>query len=271
MAQPVHPRRRGEHNLRWITDAIPAGSSPQARGTRSGKAWRGAARQGGSSPQARGTQIYELLGPEQARFIPAGAGNTRARSARPPPSPVHPRRRGEHQMRPERGERVNGSSPQARGTLSEPGIIGHDDRFIPAGAVPLDRFIPAGAGNTCRSAGRPARIPVHPRRRGEHNREHGLTTISDGSSPQARGTLTIVPIKVPRDRFIPAGAGNTPEDPGCSRATPVHPRRRGEHSSITHSPQSWCGSSPQARGTHHVPGDEDQDFRFIPAGAGNTS
>ena len=53
-------------------------------------------------------------------------------------------------------------------------------------------------------------------------------------------------------RFIPAGAGNT--------LTPLQ------------GTGSWCGSSPQARGTPRISRLDDMatDGRFIPAGAGNT-
>ena len=51
---PVHPRRRGE----------------QARPLEFSE------RGGGSSPQARGTEQWARLPKTQARFIPAGAGNS---------------------------------------------------------------------------------------------------------------------------------------------------------------------------------------------------
>ena len=91
-ADPVHPRWRGEHGTAladWIRDR---GSSPLARGTHAGN---GAARAG-------------------YRFIPAGAGNTRADSMTEPNSSVHPRWRGEH--------------------VAEPVAELHVVRFIPAGA-----------------------------------------------------------------------------------------------------------------------------------------
>ena len=193
----VHPRRRGEHLGGDLTYGAYDGSSPQARGTR------------------------------------------RAPGTRPMMRTVHPRRRGEHVMQSLPDGCIHGSSPQARGT-----------HIVVAIQWGMERFIPAGAGNTralpsCISAG-----PVHPRRRGEHI-NNGLKIIfDDGSSPQARGTLEIAAPFVSRNRFIPAGAGNTTQASRKPGPQPVHPRRRGEHPGVFINRPGVTGSSPQARGTH---------------------
>ncbi len=195
-AASVHPRRRGEHARPKSQNVCTGGSSPQARGTlapndvdalerrfipagagntRIAATYREnlsvhPRRRGehstaapcirpadGSSPQARGTQGARLDYDWQQRFIPAGAGNTRYPKDAPDTQPVHPRRRGEHDLCEHDTLPYGGSSPQARGTRESCGL-------------PLLswRFIPAGAGNTF-----PVRIysglfSVHPRRRGEH-------------------------------------------------------------------------------------------------------
>ncbi len=74
-----------------------------------------------------------------------------------------------------------------------------------------------------------------------------------------------------RHRFIPAGAGNTARGGGDTRAHPVHPRWRGEHSLRMQSWHPWRGSSPLARGTRSCGGRSWVFPRFIPAGAGNTA
>ena len=193
---PVHPRRRGEHRNPTIPAPAYNGSSPQARGTLS---------PGGTS------KLYP-------RFIPAGAGNTRATGATCASRTVHPRRRGEHAHRRHGTNPAAGSSPQARGTHI---------------CQPLDcrdsRFIPAGAGNTHMSETGAIRQPVHPRRRGEHSRLATRARGDHGSSPQARGTPRPYTPQTPDKRFIPAGAGNTHVYRQRPRMPTVHPRRRGEH------------------------------------------
>ncbi len=70
----VHPRARGEHARVLPVALVVVGSSPRTRGTRSTFMWR-------------------FL---QRRFIPAHAGNTRARGLTGLATSVHPRARGEH-------------------------------------------------------------------------------------------------------------------------------------------------------------------------------
>ena len=111
----AHPRSRGEHNNETL----------------------GIAGLGGSSPLARGT-----CGPHDcfgglARLIPARAGNI----VRAPPggadAQAHPRSRGEHANTAGTSGRMTGSSPLARGTLTE-------------------------------GTGRGVVVMAHPRSRGEH-------------------------------------------------------------------------------------------------------
>ena len=172
----VHPRRRGEHESNQGGDWIPAGSSPQARGTRT----------------------VAIDARPQLRFIPAGAGNTSGRDQQHEGKTVHPRRRGEHWSIVRYRSVFHGSSPQARGTRR---IFDTQD----CGA----RFIPAGAGNTTPPRGWSSQPTVHPRRRGEHRRPMPSIKLPDGSSPQARGTHGSYAQHPALWRFIPAGAGNT--------------------------------------------------------------
>ena len=152
----------------------------------------------GSSPRARGTHRHGKRILSAWRFIPAGAGNTQSARGRPCGRPVHPRGRGEHVSKKNFRKPPYGSSPRARGT----------QRMTMAKAVPT-RFIPAGAGNTSAPARCCARGSVHPRGRGEHERNAIGRTLGHGSSPRARGTQFRVMCKRTDARFIPAGAGNT--------------------------------------------------------------
>jgi len=86
----------------------------------------------------------------------------------------------------------------------------------------------------------------------------------------ARGTRKGKEGKDKENRFIPAGAGNTPNIVKIGRSIQVHPRGRGEHAAAYSASSITPGSSPRARGTllreHRLNGND----RFIPAGAGNT-
>ncbi len=111
----VHPHRRGEH-VADIGGQLPTG---------------------GSSPQAWGTPGAGWPGYPQERFIPTGVGNTGRRQSPCRPCPVHPHRRGEHQLLNRAASLDAGSSPQAWGTRLK--------RALP---FRYSRFIPTGVGNT---------------------------------------------------------------------------------------------------------------------------
>ncbi len=175
--------------------------------------------EGGSSPRVRGTRKEKGPPFRVSRFIPAGAGNTIPVQAEFDPGPVHPRGCGEH------GGLINIS----RGP---------------------SRFIPAGAGNTrviwsCRWL-----RSVHPRGCGEHSTMGTPFSMSFGSSPRVRGTPDEQLAAPIRNRFIPAGAGNTQGEDIGLRPGAVHPRGCGEHGSDRPYAAIHHGSSPRVRGTH---------------------
>ena len=151
----VHPRERGErkNKLSDLNDHL------------------------GSSPRARGTVLQEGAAGGLHRFIPASAGNGRARLGSGRWGSVHPRERGERASRAAIRASRCGSSPRARGTVLHVG----------SRAVRL-RFIPASAGNGVRQLFQGRLKPVHPRERGE--RQYGVKQVTHqhGSSPRARGT-----------------------------------------------------------------------------------
>ncbi len=195
------------------------------------------------------------------RFIPAGAGNTSCCQVPRRFSPVHPRGCGEHAIASNLRQSGYGSSPRVRGTRFHPPFPREPAAVHPrgcgehsgmsatetksAGSSPRVRgtrlagpsssirmrFIPAGAGNTCKAASALGRGPVHPRGCGEHAAMERSEKITDGSSPRVRGTHVSKPLGIVLQRFIPAGAGNTPP------ALPGEP--------------AVLGSSPRVRGTHH--------------------
>ncbi|ELX28546.1 hypothetical protein SE451200_10477, partial [Salmonella enterica subsp. enterica serovar 4 [Salmonella enterica subsp. enterica serovar 4, partial [Salmonella enterica subsp. enterica serovar 4,[5],12:i:- str. 08-1700] len=111
------------------------------------------------------------------------------------------------------------------------------------------RFIPAGAGNTISPSALTSPSTVYPRWRGEHvafvagiDQRHGL-------SPLARGTHRIETPATEIIRFIPAGAGNTPDKSFFSCSCSVYPRWRGEHGHYERIGADAGGLSPLARGT----------------------
>ena len=91
-----HPRACGEHNLARSTTFSISGSSPRLRGTQSGK----------------------VKTANQARIIPAPAGNTRPLVCACLPLADHPRACGEHNLARSTTFSISGSSPRLRGTRS---------------------------------------------------------------------------------------------------------------------------------------------------------
>ena len=118
MEIPVYPRWRGEHPMDPTFAVCVTGLSPLARGTPIG-----AARQ-----------------QTQARFIPAGAGNTAKEQGIGAILAVYPRWRGEHLKLKLSCRLAFGLSPLARGTHN-----------VATEQMEQQRFIPAGAGNTVRT------------------------------------------------------------------------------------------------------------------------
>ena len=192
----------------------------------------------GLSPLARGTLCRCQHCWRVIRFIPAGAGNTVPRIISLSSSTVYPRWRGEHSasLMPIIG--LGGLSPLARGTHQR-------YRLQLTGS----RFIPAGAGNTRTARRSHTPKSVYPRWRGEHWCDSNCRTERRGLSPLARGTLHYFGKSVIKNRFIPAGAGNTYRSNGRNTEFSVYPRWRGEHSTTENLYESNSGLSPLARGT----------------------
>ncbi len=179
---------------------------------------RGAA---GSSPRTRGTRTLTAFRVSEPRFIPAHAGNTRTKSHDLHNKTVHPRARGEHARKMCVRPFAGGSSPRTRGTPYRQRPKRSDGRFIPA-----------HAGNTPFRHRTFRRQSVHPRARGEHPPAPTTRQVGSGSSPRTRGTLHDGRLVWTSGRFIPAHAGNTPEKGDIADFLAVHPRARGEHSSL---------------------------------------
>ena len=213
---PVHPRACGEQIAIRKSDAVWYGSSPRVRGTdrdnpagpernrfipaRAGNSTssgcaptstavhpRACGEQAekvtdifcqiGSSPRVRGTDRDAPGTRVRDRFIPARAGNRRARRVWTRALPVHPRACGEQAATEFFGQAKSGSSPRVRGTV----------RGDPLSRS-LVRFIPARAGNSTNESSISVCQSVHPRACGEQALSLTIRQAVRGSSPRVRGT-----------------------------------------------------------------------------------
>ena len=131
-------------------------------------------------------------------------------------------------------------------------------------------LIPARAGNTCQCTSSFVTAWAHPRSRGEHCGDTLSAPPPPGSSPLARGTLTVKVIDGAAAGLIPARAGNTSAEPFAADWRWAHPRSRGEHRVQSLEKISDQGSSPLARGTRGNKARQEAAPGLIPARAGNT-
>ena len=191
-----HPRSRGVYNRDGADESPEAGSSPLARGLRSGRRWLRSlswiipARAGFTAKQ-RARDAYK-------RDHPRSRGVYR-RAPRPSRSlSDHPRSRGVYASRCPKGRPSTGSSPLARGLLDHVA----DGR----GRVGI---IPARAGFTRSSAARKPWMTDHPRSRGVYFARSMPNFAHLGSSPLARGLRRIDWPRRRHQRIIPARAGFT--------------------------------------------------------------
>ena len=152
---------------------------------------------------------------------------------------VHPHARGEHSKCSPAVGAATGSSPRPWGTLAGTTTPRHRPGFIP---TPV--------GNTSLHSKAWLHSSVHPHARGEHPWARRRFKPSSGSSPRPWGTLRIGKIVHVVLRFIPTPVGNTFVGRYSTRAPPVHPHARGEHSRTMKSPRAESGSSPRPWGTH---------------------
>ena len=153
----------------------------------------------------------------------------------------------------------SGSSPLARGTRG-----GKRYWILRRG------LIPARAGNTEEHEYPNDSFWAHPRSRGEHRVVVIAEPNDSGSSPLARGTLSVGERHVRFAGLIPARAGNTGGFVMSAAGLWAHPRSRGEHLAGVGLGALLMGSSPLARGTQVSLPNFLEQFGLIPARAGNT-
>ena len=210
-----HPRSRGVYSVLLLSVSSPIGSSPLARGLRTGSSDSG----------------------EKTRIIPARAGFTFAPVMTDPSLSDHPRSRGVYLFAVAIAAFEFGSSPLARG-LHDPAPCRHD----------LGRIIPARAGFTRGRCLRCGQSPDHPRSRGVYIRATYQGVQDQGSSPLARGLQVNFTVRINKDGIIPARAGFTLCRRSCCPSGSDHPRSRGVYRIADSNLAMAKGSSPLARG-----------------------
>ena len=97
-----------------------------------------------------------------------------------------------------------------------------------------------------------------------------MSPSSSGSSPLARGLLTIRRKLCQLVRIIPARAGFTHHSPKTVPTRKDHPRSRGVYLTRCDGPYAHLGSSPLARGLRDLRGGGHDGDGIIPARAGFT-
>ena len=233
-----HPRSRGVYTYWTDSHQSTRGSSPLARGLQAGFDSRSC-----------------FLG-----IIPARAGFTETRLVSYTSHLDHPRSRGVYGSNITSWMIAGGSSPLARG--------------LPLAAKHARRghgIIPARAGFTSPQSRR-GRVPRdHPRSRGVYDSARQEVVRMLGSSPLARGLLSLSVTHFPYSGIIPARAGFTSNPGRRSWATGDHPRSRGVYGASGREIAIWGGSSPLARGLRTGPGPGHGPPGIIPARAGFTS
>ena len=235
----------------------------------------------GSSPIARGLLVAQSASGIRSRIIPARAGFTPDLAVGLPGCGDHPRSRGVYGGIQRTWSSAWGSSPLARGLRER-------EEYEEGGFG----IIPARAGFTTHWTRRSGPTWDHPRSRGVYPVMSMRRTASSGSSPLARGLLSVTPATVrvtvdhPRSRgvyypscvfathpcrIIPARAGFTVPLRDQVRPPQDHPRSRGVYLEPEVLDDGPAGSSPLARGLHDSPGPYRPLPRIIPARAGFTT
>ena len=182
----------------------------------------------GSSPLARGLRLAAVAQDRVLRIIPARAGFTDDFKELKKFTTDHPRSRGVYSTSQRSVERSMGSSPLARGLRSLASL-----RRGTSG------IIPARAGFTVSIRATTMSTGDHPRSRGVYNSFPQGFLGERGSSPLARGLLTVTGNASFTDGIIPARAGFTPWSEGSCTHVTDHPRSRGVY--CARSTSSSCG------------------------------
>ena len=206
-----------------------------------------------------------------ARSIPARAGEPVRPLAISPPIEVHPRACGGAYGAAVVASLVVGPSPRVRGSLSVRRVHHEGMGSIPARAGEpwaspvrddLRGSIPARAGEPSPSSSQSMTAWVHPRACGGARPRRRVVVAEPGPSPRVRGSQRLHLRTRPRQRSIPARAGEPPTA-GCGAACKaVHPRACGGARTGTARTASMTGPSPRVRGSRAP-----RRHRYVSAGS----
>ena len=207
----------------------------------------------------RGKRFGEGLAGVWIRIIPAHAGQTNSRAARPVRTADHPRTCGANFVIGQLRSFEFGSSPHMRGK-----------RISTLPTCSPARIIPAHAGQTCEDRSE-NRVPAdHPRTCGANMEQRNAAMNTIGSSPHMRGKRSSTYPQKERGRIIPAHAGQTRSITSWAGTCTDHPRTCGANTHTFAPANSAAGSSPHMRGKHDRPHPNHARQRIIPAHAGQT-
>ena len=214
-------------------------------------------------PRSRGVyRVLRAVDPPNSGSSPLARGLRPVYPERGPVCPDHPRSRGVYRNHHLAKPSVWGSSPLARGLRHAPSSRASDfagssplARGLPRPVVESIRFrriIPARAGFTGGGRGVDPAGQDHPRSRGVYYVGAGVWAGVAGSSPLARGLRVLVLCFVRAFGIIPARAGFTLAAFYACADLADHPRSRGVYCVRSFRVFVFVGSSPLARGLHHL-------------------
>ena len=211
----------------------------------------------GLSPRMRGNRQPKVDDDENSRSIPAHAGQPLRRLSSRSCQPVYPRACGATQVRALPSIYADGLSPRMRG-----------NRIAVRSTGTISRSIPAHAGQPSTACRHRGMYRVYPRACGATRLSRVAVLLGDGLSPRMRGNRLTYGDRMPKKRSIPAHAGQ----PKCPRArrrpARVYPRACGATSCRQEGIVARYGLSPRMRGNHAGRARDGEEWRSIPAHAG---
>ena len=194
---------------------------------------------------------------EDARPIPAGAGEPARSQDQVPAGMAYPRGCGGADMRDLFLYGQQGLSPRVRGSPYQP-------MSLPSPQRP----IPAGAGEPARKAVSALPDRAYPRGCGGARRATQSRLTLRGLSPRVRGSPQAPEPGTPRVRPIPAGAGEPTPARASWRCRGAYPRGCGGAALYCQVDANEQGLSPRVRGSRDLAAEGLRLSRPIPAGAG---